>query len=320
MGTNVRRWLIGGGLCVALVGVLAAIYARWIEPRRVQAVRWRIGVADLPEALNGVRIAHLTDFHVGMDGTNLTTLRRAVALAAAWQPDLVALTGDFVDQGKWEDGANLFEPLTEIAPTFAVLGNHDRKMSESEVERIVQALRDQGVEVLRNEYREVSVGTAGGQLIVVAVDDPVTGADDVPAAIAGLPPADPSRPAILLVHAPDAIEQLPAGRFAVTLAGHTHGGQMRTSPFSWWTPLEVAMSAGGLDSRYPRGGHVVNGNPLIVNNGLGVSGVPFRFLAPPQIGLLRLRPGIDDERDTDDPARYLTVDEETDVAGPLTTN
>ena len=148
-------------------------------------------------------------------------------------------------------------------------------------------------------------------MVLIAVDDPSTGRDDLAAATAGLPPErEPGRPAILLGHAPDVADRAPPGRFALALAGHTHGGQVRLSPFRRRTPLEPAMAAGGLDSPYARGAHVVNGTPLSVNNGLGVSRLPLRFLVPPQAACFVLARGLDEAKAPDDPARFLTpIDE-----------
>lgn len=288
------------------VGGAALSYAYAIEPRLLQRRNVRVGVPDLPPALDGVRIAHLTDFHVGMAGTRRSTLRRAVAVAAAWRPDLVALTGDFVHEGRWEAGAALFAGLASAAPTFAVLGNHDHADNAAATARIVAALEEQGVMVLGNEHRGVPLSGGRGELVLVAVDDPSQGRDDLAAAIAGLPPdREPRRPAILLGHAPEIVDRAPPDRFALTLAGHTHGGQLRFSPFKRRTPLDLPMIAGGLDSPYARGAHLVNGNPLFVNSGLGVSGVPFRFLAPPQVVCLTLKRGVDESQPQDAAERYL---------------
>lgn len=297
------------GLATVGLGLLA--YATFVEPRRLQTRRYRLGVPDLPPSLEGVTIAHLTDFHVGMAGTRRVTLERAIAAARAWRPDVVALTGDFVHEGRWESGAGLFKGLAATAPCFAVLGNHDHADSAPATERIVAALGNQGVTVLRNEHRLVPVREGGGELLLVAVDDPSQGRDDLASAMAGLPAEpDPARPALLLGHAPDVVDRAPARRFALVLAGHTHGGQLRLSPFKRRTPLDLPMTVGGLDSPYARGSLVVNGNPLFVNGGLGVSGVPFRFLAPPQVVGFVLTRTFDEAKAEDHPERFFSLIEE----------
>ncbi len=304
-GDWARRASIGAA-AVLVLGGAAAGYAYAVEPRRLQTIRYHLGVANLPAALRGVRIAHLTDFHVGMEGTRRSTLRRAIDQVRSEGVDLAALTGDFTHNGVWERGADLFRPLTEVCPTYAVLGNHDHLANEVATQGIVRRLREQGVCVLRNQNIEVPVRQGSGHILIVAVDDPRLGYDDLSRAMRGVPlQTEPDRPAILLGHVPDIVEQAPTGRFALTLAGHTHGGQLRFSPLKRFTPLELPMIAGDLDSHYPRGTHVVNGNPLFVNNGLGVSGVPFRFLAPPQVAFFTLTDRVDEEKDIDDPDRYF---------------
>lgn len=298
------RLLVAAAAGIGALAATTLAYARWIEPRRLQAVVFRVGVPGLPPALEGTRIAHLTDFHAGTAGTHVPTLRRAVAVARGWRPDLVALTGDFADDGRWRRDLHLFDRLAAEAPTVAVLGNHDRMSSPEATETIVAGLQEQGITVLRNEHRIVPV--RGGTLEIVAVDDPSTDRDDAAAALAGLPPdPDPNRPAILLGHAPDVVDRAPAGRFALALAGHTHGGQVRSSPFRHKTPLDVSMTVGGLDSPYAREVHLVRGIPLFVSNGLGQSGVPFRFLAPPQVALFVLTAALDEDKPADDPERYF---------------
>lgn len=301
---SIGRFVVAAAAGFGALLAAALAYARWIEPRRLQAVVFRVGVPGLPAALEGTRIAHLTDFHAGTAGTHLPTLRRAVAVARDWRPDLVALTGDFADDGRWRRDLHLFENLATAAPTVAVLGNHDRMASPAATERIVAGLKEQGVTVLRNEHRIVPV--PGGALEVVAVDDPSTDRDDTASALAGLPPhPNPARPAVLLGHAPDVVDRAPAGRFALALAGHTHGGQIRSSPFRRKTPLDISMTVGGLDSPYARETHLVRGIPLFVSNGLGQSGVPFRFLAPPQVALFVLTASLDESKDADDPDRFI---------------
>ena len=277
-----QTWLVAAATAVATLVMAALAYARWIEPRRLQVARYRLGVRDLPPALEGARIAHLTDFHVGMPATRRSTLRRAIAVARAERPDVVALTGDFVDDGVWRPGATIFADLAASAPTFAVLGNHDRDAGPAATKRIVDGLRAQGVRVLRNEHVVVPVREGQGEVVVVAVDDPSLGYDDLTSAMAGLPPAaEAERPALLLGHAPDIVERAPPGRFAVTLAGHTHGGQLSL-------PLvrrRVAPTRGG----YVQGLFREGAAHLYVSRGVGTAHLPVRLNAPPEIALITLR-------------------------------
>ena len=284
------RGALAVGLLVALV---ALVYATAIEPRRLRRLAYTLLVPDLPAALAGVRIAHLTDFHVGMRGTPAANLRRAVAQARAWRPDLVLLTGDFVHNGRWLPDADLFHDLAAEAPCFAVLGNHDSWSSRRETDGVAAALEASGVTVLRNAATAVQL-PGRGEIVLVGVEDPSLQRDDLALAMAGLPAeAEVERPTILLAHAPEMADRVPERRFALIASGHTHGGQIHMSPVRHMTILEFGMLAGGLMSPYARGTWVVRGNPLYVNSGLGLSGLPLRFMAPPEVALFVLQPPPD---------------------------
>lgn len=299
-----RRAAFGWRPLVPIAGLAALgglAYAVAIEPRRLRPIAYDLLVPDLPPALAGVRLAHLTDFHVGMRGTPMATLRRAVAIAEDWRPDAVLLTGDFVHNGRWLRRADLFGPLAAAAPTFAVLGNHDSWGTTDQVEAIAAALRASGVTVLRNEHAVLSL-PGPGEIVLVGVDDPSLHRDDLRRAMAGLPDArEPDRPTVLLAHAPEMADRAPEERFALIVSGHTHGGQLHVSPVKHRTILEVGMLAGGLVSPYARGTWVVRGNPLYVNSGLGLSGMPLRFRAPPELALFTLRPAPADDEVPDNP-------------------
>ncbi len=274
---------IAGAACLALLA-----YGAVIEPRRLRAVAYTLLVPDLPPSLVGLRLAHLTDFHVGMRGTPPTVLRRAISQALAWRPDLALLTGDFVHNSRWLAEADLFRGLAETIPTFAVLGNHDSLGARHDTEQIVAALEDTGVRVLRNRSTTVEFGDRG-EVVLVGVDDPSLRRDDLAQAMDGLPTErDQTRPTILLAHAPEIADRAPERRFALIVCGHTHGGQLRLSPVQHRTFLDFGMMAGGLVSPYARGAWLVRGNPLFVNSGLGLSGLPFRFLSPPEVALFTL--------------------------------
>lgn len=283
------------------LGALA--YARFIEPRRLQVKRYRLMVPELPTELDGMTIAHLTDFHVGMRGTQAATLGRAVRWATNQHPDITVLTGDFTHDGVWRRGADIFSGLTAVSRVFAVLGNHDHQANEAATREIARRLEGQGMRVLSNANETVAI--RGGDVVVVGVDDPHLDKDNLGKAMRGISgDREPGRPAVLLGHVPDIVDQAAPGRFALTVAGHTHGGQLRFSPWKRTTPLDVPMKVGELDSDYARGTHMVNGNPLLVSNGLGVSGAPLRFMAPPQVALIELRrrdvAGIDEIEDAVD--------------------
>ena len=169
------------------------------------------------ERLAHVRIAHLTDLHVGRI-TPFAVQRAAVEMTNAERPDLVVLTGDFVCHSQlWLD--QLVEVVSGFdAPTLAVLGNHDHWSGADEVEA---ALRRGGVEVLRNRHTTLTLG--GERLQVVGLDDAYTGHARMDDAVKGL---RPDLPTLGLSHIAEEADGLWRHGVPLVLAGHTHGGQV----------------------------------------------------------------------------------------------
>lgn len=266
------------------LGLLA--YARFVEPRWLRVRAWEVALPELPAAWNGFRIVQLSDFHAGGPGVRLDTLRRAVQQAVALRPNLIVLTGDFMHIGRWRlDAEGLFEPLARAAPTYAVLGNHDFLSGDDNADVTVEAMRRQGVTLLRNQ--SALIGPAGSEQLLVGVDDWLSGKSDLLAAVERKP--EGMAPLLLLCHEPDMVDQLPRGWFRLLLAGHTHGAQIRLSPFEHLSWLQLGISE--IESNYPRGFYQVEGTLLYVNQGLGMSELPLRFAARPEVTLLVLRPG-----------------------------
>jgi uncharacterized protein len=278
---SVRRSAAVGGVAVAaLLG-----YAHFVEPRWLRVERWTVRIPNLPPAWEGLRIVHLTDFQVGMWLQDRSLARRAVETAVALRPDAVFLTGDFVHQGRWTGDDHLYAPLSRVARTYAVLGNHDHLGSAADTRGVVRALRAQDVEVLVNEHTWFACGDE--RWAIVGVDDLATGHTDFLAAITGIPRN--TKLLALLSHVPDVVDFLPEGWFPLVVAGHTHGAQLRLSPFRRFSWLNVADGATG--TKYPRGWYETAGGLLYVNRGLGLSNLPLRFGAPPEVALFVLTDG-----------------------------
>ena len=222
--------------------------------------------------LDGVRVGHLSDIHV-RGGVHPRALHHAVERLNALQPDVVLLTGDYVclSAGPLP---RLTEALRKLAaPAWAVLGNHDHWAGAHRVRRGLEAA---GVEVLRNEYREVSV--RGAALHLVGVDDPVTGRADAARAFAGVPPG---ATALCLVHAPRALAAVAPHAPALVLCGHTHGGQLYVRGLTPWLSARLGVP-------HLAGLFHVDGAWLYVSRGLGAS-VPVRLGAPREFACLTLR-------------------------------
>jgi len=260
---------------------MAVAYAAVVERRWLHVVMQRIAVAHLPPEWAGMRLAHLSDLHLGSPGAPYGTMRYAVARIVALRPDLIALTGDFTENGNPQP-LDFLAPLVRTAPTFAVLGNHDYFISPRAADAIAAELRAVGIHVLRNTavpftFRGVTAPIAG-------FDDALSGPGaDVRGVVALAPDGVP----LVLAHQPDLVDAFPSRWAGLTLSGHTHAAQVRLSPLRRldWPSLGLT----GMYSRYLRGYFRVRGNGLYVNRGLGTARWPLRFFARPELTHFVLR-------------------------------
>jgi uncharacterized protein len=261
-----------------LVGLAAAAYrALWWEPRHVRLTSRRLALPRWPDRLDGLHVAVIADLHTGAPHVSLSKVERVVARVNAERPDLVALLGDYVDPrvagATPVPAAAVASALGRLrAPlgVVGVLGNHDWVEGGRE---LAAALREAGVTVLENAAAPVGRG-----LWVAGVADAGKRHPDLEAALAA-PPAD--APVVLLSHSPDVFPKVPE-RVALTVSGHTHGAQVdlplvrdRVTPSRYG-----AHYAGGV---FEEGERV-----LFVSRGVGTSGLPVRFRAPPEVALLEL--------------------------------
>lgn len=269
-----RTLLAAAGVAVGAV----AARALWWEPGRVRLTRCEIGLQGWPAQLDGMRVAVIADLHAGAPHVDLRTLERVVAGANRAAPELVVLLGDYADRE-----VALADPVAPEAvaqrlahlraPVVAVLGNHDWVQWGG---RMGDAMRAAGLTVLENEA--LALWVRGRRLWTVGVADLATRTPSV-AAVAALPADDP---VLVLSHHPDVFPRVPA-RVALTLAGHVHGAQVNV-PL-----LRALVTPSRYGDRY-RAGHVEEGGRhLFVSRGIGTSRLPVRLLAPPEVGLLRLR-------------------------------
>jgi len=241
-------------------------------PPRASRIRVRrfAGPAAYAGAMEPIRIAHLTDQHVGRV-TPWAIQHEAVALTNAERPDLVVITGDFVCHSQL-DLDQLIELVREFrAPVIGVLGNHDHWAGADEV---AAALRRGGVEVLRNDSTIITVRRQ--RLQVVGLDDAYTGHAQVDKAVAGL---RRDLPTLALSHIAEEADRLWLYGIPLVLAGHTHGGQITVARLH-----EIAVGKIGghkyvhglYGTRQPHRGAVVTG-AVYVGAGIGASVIPFRI-------------------------------------------
>ena len=224
-----------------------------------------------------MRLGVLSDIHAGAAHAGPKAIARAVERLNDEAPDVMLLLGDYIDAHPlWggrvppEDIARELGALRAPLGVFAVLGNHDWKQAGDEMWR---ALTGAGIEVLENR------SARAGDFHVAGLADLRCRRPDLPTSLAGIPPG---APVILLSHDPDVFPYVP-DRVALTLSGHLHGGQVAIPV------LRRPALPSRYGERYARGHVVEDDRHLYVSSGFGTSGLPLRFLAPPEVVILELR-------------------------------
>jgi predicted MPP superfamily phosphohydrolase len=251
---------------------------RWLHRR----IHRRLELSDLTlllrdgiDDLHGLRIAFVSDVHAGsfLDENDLVRLFGRIQAA---EPDLVLLGGDLINTRERE--ILLFRrPLQQLRPRYgiyAVPGNHDHFYG-ADISLWRTFLEDQGVHVLLN--RGVRIEHGGGSLWLCGVDDLTEGEPDLAQALDGRRDGET---AVLLSHHPDFFFEAAAAGVDLQLSGHTHGGQIR---LFGWAPIHHSRFG------YERGWFRENGCSLYVGRGVGVTLLPLRIDAPPEIPFVTLR-------------------------------
>lgn len=230
-----------------------------------------VPIPRLDEALDGLRIAHLSDLHIRRWNR---TLQHAQNVLTEHDYDLLAVTGDFSTfPSKWAKASvwcwKFFSPIKPRLGIYAVLGNHDSPRLGNQ-DLPFQLLRDECVEIIHD----------GGAFNLAGIEQHVSSRGDLNKALAS---ADENLPTVLLTHYPSTVHELSPGQVDLMLAGHTHGGQIRL-------PLVGCVWP---NDKIPRsmacGHHFVNGIHMHVSAGVGVSPpIWARFLCPPELTIITL--------------------------------
>jgi len=232
-----------------------------MPPAPPRVTEHEVRIQDLDPRHDGVRIAQLSDIHVG-NMTPASHVRAAVDAANGAKPDLIVLTGDYVCWRRHE-AEMVQEQLAGLSAhrVLAVLGNHDYFTWGRGV---AAALEKNGYEVLKNQHTVAEIN--GAPLALVGVDDPVTRHDDPDAAFKG---THAKHTKIVLCHAPDAAPPLAERGADLVLSGHTHGGQIYVKGIT-----DRILRKLGLN--YRRGHFAFGKTTLYVTPGVGFSGVTRR--------------------------------------------
>ena len=272
----------GGGLAVAL-GFGSILWGYLVGQRRVEVTRVEIPIRDLPTPLAGLRIVQISDLHIGRQ-LRAPLIRKLIDRVNEVDADLIVLTGDIFDFDPRfiDEGCRELARLRARLGIFGVLGNHDIYTGAEKVAAgIAQHTK---IRLLRDEWVQIPI--EGAHLYLVGIDDPGKGWTERDAespaleALARDVPRD--GPSVLLIHRPAFFRQAARLGFPLSLAGHTHGGQISLPP-----PAHH-HNVSRLISRWTRGLFRDGDAYLYVNRGLGVAGPPVRINCSREIALIRL--------------------------------
>jgi predicted MPP superfamily phosphohydrolase len=244
------------------------------EPFRLTIEHQLIYLPRLPRAFDGFRIVQLSDIHHS-PFTSIKQIERAVETANGLQPDMIALTGDYVSKERRYAApcAELLGTLNARHGVFAVLGNHDHW---TDAALITDLFRAEGITMLVNQGMRFEKDDAAFWL--AGVDDTMVGLEDLSLALAG---ASADEMKLLLAHNPVILRKAARAGVDLVLSGHTHGGQ-------------VNLRSEQRESGRPRRRHVKglarqDETQIYITRGLGTVVLPVRFGCPPEVSLLELR-------------------------------
>ncbi|HEY5547496.1 MAG TPA: metallophosphoesterase [Gemmatimonadaceae bacterium] len=282
-----RRFLEQTALALSAAPFGAAAYGLLVGRLDVEVTHRRVALARLPRAFEGFRIAHLSDIHISPFMTT-DHIRGCVTVANGLNADLVVLTGDFVTDDAAAQGV-VVQALSGLKATFGVfgcLGNHEI-YTETE-ESITRLLSAAGIRILRQE--RVGIQSNGEMLNLIGIDyqtvplsrdheghvveQYLAGSEDL---------VMPDMVNILLSHNPNTFDRAAQLGIDLTLAGHTHGGQLSLGF------VDRSLSVASIQTPWVSGLYEKpGGQQLYVNRGIGTIGFPIRFGSRPEITVLEL--------------------------------
>lgn len=257
-------------IIIIILFILLCCYSLFIEPKKLEVNHYTIEDAQL----KGIKIVFASDFHIKPHQQK--RLNKVIELINTENPDLVLSVGDFVSG----HNEKMTMPIEDISKElgkvkskygfYTTLGNHDGWYNS---ERITKVLQTNGVKVLAN--KNVTLQLNSQKIYIAGIEDLMTGKPDIYKALDGT-----KSPTILLTHSPDMFVKVPED-VNLTLAGHTHGGQVRIPLFG---PIFTASNFG---DKYTKGLVEEKGRKLITTTGIGTSILPVRFNCMPEIVIIK---------------------------------
>lgn len=280
---NRREFLKTAGWATALLPFGSIAYGAVSTTYDFRIMKEDIFIKNLPSAFEGVKIVQISDIHAGSYITN-EPMKEVVDIINKIKPDLVFLTGDFVNfsDEEYDLISNNVSQIRSSLGNFGCLGNHDHFMPEKSTRKLTQKIEASNVKMLNNQNTVLTIN--GQKLQIAGIDNTGYGQHfgDFNKANKNI---DPDSPVIWLVHDPTNWDPQMRNKFRcdLVLSGHTHGGQIGLNVFgNVITPARfVYKQWAGL--------YQESDNQLYVNRGLGTTGFPVRIAVPPEITEITLR-------------------------------
>lgn len=266
---------------ICVIGLAVGAYGVFVEPGRLVVRSLMVETAGWPASQRPLRIAFLTDLHVGAPHISLEKLRKIVRCTNALKPDLVLLGGDYVIDGVV--GGKVVAPgpiakalagLSAAHGIVAVLGNHDWWNDGHAIRR---ALEGAGIKVLENQ--SLAIRHEGQTVWIAGIADDTTRKPDPVGVLSKINGSDPI---VVVTHDPAIFPDVPK-RAAMVFAGHMHGGQVYL-PF-----LGALITPGRAPRRHAYGLIREDGRVMYVGAGIGTSIIPIRINMPPEIAIVTVR-------------------------------
>ncbi len=275
--------MLTSGVVLPLAG--CSVYGAYVEGGRVEITEQELFFKELPEKMDGFTITQISDIHAGpfMDGYRLKGFVRKMN---ALESDIVVITGDIINWGSAfiAEAIDVLSELQAKKGVFAVLGNHD---FYGDLKDLCQQLENSGVQVLRNSSEKIYNDDKNASFYLAGIDDP-RGSwylnKDFPFVKETLKDVPKEGFKVLLSHRPNVFDLASKQGVHLTLAGHTHGGQIILPSITGYGP-----SLASIAYEYDYGLYQKEDSFLYVNRGLGVVGPPVRVNCPREITRIVLR-------------------------------
>ena len=273
-------WLRNAVYTILAIAIFSLVYVFQIEPQWFEIVPVNVTVPNLAPAFDGFTIVQISDVHADTSMTS-KKLSKIVKLINKQQPDIIAMTGDFVtrkaDTRTYPLLEKSFKQFSPTEKTLGVLGNHDHWSNPDEIRQLLHAAN--AVDLNNSIY---TIERNNSKLVIAGVDDHWTGKSDLNAVLEQLELQN-NPPAILLAHEPDFADISAAThKFALQISGHSHGGQIRFR--SKKNPPVLPR----LAKKYPVGRYQVDDMVQYTNRGVGMVSPTVRFNCRPEITVFTL--------------------------------